>query len=161
MFSTTQKKEDVLKAKIVHIPTTPSTSTNWRMRKARAKAAAKLQGLLHRRGTGSAMRGEKESARKKINANTNMQNQQTPKHPLQHRTPNNKQRPKAAVHLAMPAITVKRAATSEAKKDDKNTEESEAEVETVYHDRDAEDAMSESSRWSGEIPEKYVCFHNS
>ena len=58
----------------------------------------------------------------------------------------------------MPAITVKRAATSEAKKDDKGAEESEAEVETVYHDRDAEDAMSESSRWSGEtdIPEKYV-----
>ena len=76
-------------------------------------------------------------------------------------------KPKAAapaivrkVHLAMPAITVKRAATSEAKKDDKGAEESEAEVETVYHDRDAEDAMSESSRWSGEtdIPEKYVCF---
>ena len=64
------------------------------------------------------------------------------------------------VHIAMPAITVKRAATSEVKKDDKNTEESEAEVETVHHDRDAEDAMSESSRWSGEteIPEKYVWF---
>ena len=60
----------------------------------------------------------------------------------------------------MPAITVKRAATSEAKKNDKGAEESEAEVETVYHDRDAEDAMSESSRWSGEtnIPEKYVWF---
>ena len=60
----------------------------------------------------------------------------------------------------MPAITVKRAATSEVKKDDKNTEESEAEVETVHHDRDAEDAMSKSSRWSGEteIPGKYVWF---
>ena len=60
----------------------------------------------------------------------------------------------------MPAITVKRAATSEVKKDDKNTEESEAEVETVYHDRDAEDTMSQSSRWSGEteILEKYVWF---
>ena len=60
----------------------------------------------------------------------------------------------------MPAITVKRAATSEAKKNDKGAEESEAEVKTVYHDRDAEDAMSESSRWSGEtdIPEKYVWF---
>ena len=76
-------------------------------------------------------------------------------------------KPKAAapaivrkVHIAMPAITVKRAATSKAKKDDKGAEESEAEVETVYHDRDAEDAMSESSRWSGEtdIPEKYVWF---
>ena len=60
----------------------------------------------------------------------------------------------------MPAIVVKRAATSEAKQDDKGAEESEAEVETVYHDRDAEDAMSESSWWSGEtdIPEKYVWF---
>ena len=72
-------------------------------------------------------------------------------------------KPKAAapaiarkVHIAMPAITVKRAATSEAKKNDKGAEESEAEVETVHHDRDAEDAMSESSRWSGEtdIPER-------
>ena len=54
------------------------------------------------------------------------------------------------VHIAMPAITVTRAATSEAKKSDKHAEESEAEVETMYHDRDAEDAMSESSRWSGE-----------
>ena len=50
----------------------------------------------------------------------------------------------------MPAITVKRAATSEAKKNDKGAEESEAEV----------DAMSESSWWSGEtdIPEKHVWF---
>ena len=48
----------------------------------------------------------------------------------------------------MPAITVKRAATSEAKMNDKGAEESE--VETVHHDRGAEDAMSESSRWSGE-----------
>ena len=87
--------------------------------------------------------------------------------------PNSKQqakaqsKPKAAapaivrkVHIAMPAITVKRAATSEAKKSDRHTEESEAEVETVCHDRDAEDAMSESSRWSGEteIYEKYVWF---
>ena len=64
------------------------------------------------------------------------------------------------VHIAMPAITVKKAATSEAKKDDKGAEESEAEVETVYHDRDAEDAMSESSRWSDEtdMPEKHVRF---
>ena len=60
----------------------------------------------------------------------------------------------------MPAITVKRATTSDPKKNDKGAEESEAEVETVYHDRDAEDAMSESSRWSGEtdIPEKYMWF---
>ena len=79
-------------------------------------------------------------------------------------------KPKAAapaivrkVHIAMPAITVKRAATSEARKGDKHAEESEAEVETVYHDRDAENAMSESSRWSGEtdIPEKYVQFQES
>ena len=52
------------------------------------------------------------------------------------------------------------ATTSEVKKDSKNAEESEAEVETVHHDRDAEDAVSEFSRWSGEteIPEKYVWF---
>ena len=83
--------------------------------------------------------------------------------------PNAKQQAKAQakppaivrqVLIAMPAITAKRAATSEAKKDNKGAEESEAEVETVHHDRDAEDAMSESSRWSGEpdIPEKYVWF---
>ena len=53
----------------------------------------------------------------------------------------------------MPAITVKRAATSEAKNSDKHAEESEAEVETVYHDRDAEDAVGET-----ETPEKYVWF---
>ena len=170
MFSITRRKEDVLKARIVHIPTTPSTSTNWTTRKARAKAAAKRQGLLHQRGTGPAMHGEKESARKGTNANTNTLNQQTPKHPLQRLTPSKAKaqaKPKAAapaivrkVHIAMPAITVKRAATSEAKKGDRHAEESEAEVETVYHDRDAEDAMSESSRWSGEteIPEKYVWF---
>ena len=50
--------------------------------------------------------------------------------------------------------------TSEAKNDDKGTEQNEAEVETVYHDRDAEDAVSESLRRSGEadISEKYVWF---
>ena len=76
-------------------------------------------------------------------------------------------KPKAAapaivrkVHIAMPATTVKRAATSETEKGDEHAEESEAEVKTVYHDRDAEDAISESSRWSGEtaIPEKYKWF---
>ena len=83
--------------------------------------------------------------------------------------PNAKQQAKAQAkpnaivrkaHVAMPAITVKRAATSEAKKNDKGAEESEAEVESVHHDRDAEDAASESSRWSGETdtPEKYVWF---
>ena len=103
------------------------------------------------------MHGEKESARRGINANT--LNQQTPNAKQQAKA---QAEPKAAapaivrkVHIAMPAITVKRAATGEAKKSD--TEES---VETVYHDRDAEDAMSESSRWSGEteIPEKHVWF---
>ena len=83
--------------------------------------------------------------------------------------PKAKAKPKAAapvvvrkVHLAMPAITVKRAATSEVKKDNKNAEESEAEVEIVYHDRGAEDATRESSRWSGETetPEKHVWLDN-
>ena len=34
------------------------------------------------------------SAQKGINASRSMQNQQTPRHPLQHRTPNNRQRHK-------------------------------------------------------------------
>ena len=137
------------------------------MRRARAQAAAKHHGLLHRGGTGPAMHGEKESARRGIIANSSTLSQQTPKHPP---APNAKQqakaqaKPKAAtpaiarkVHIAMPAITVKRAATSEAKKSDKHAEESEVEVETVHHDHDAED---EASRWSGEteILEKYVRF---
>ena len=71
MFSIIRKKEGVLKAKNVYIPTIPSTSASWTQRKARAKAAVKLQGLLHRRGTGSAMRGGKENAQKGISANTN------------------------------------------------------------------------------------------
>ena len=134
--------------------------------KGRAQAKAKLQGLLHRGGMESATHGGKESAQQGISAEPANPKASAP-------APNAKQqakaqaKPKAAapaivrkVHIAMPAITVKRAATSEAKKDDKGAEESEAEVETVYHDRDAEDAMSESSRWSGEtdIPEKYVWF---
>ena len=56
-------------------------------------------------------------------------------------------KPKAAapaivrkVNIAMPAITVQRAATSEAKRGDKHAEDSEAEAEAVHHDRDAEDA---------------------
>ena len=97
---------------------------------------------------GSATHAGKESAQKGISANTSKLNQRT-----KQATGESTSQPKAAapatvrkVHIAMPAITVKRAATSEAKKDDKGAEESEAEVKTVYHDRDAEDAMSESSR---------------
>ena len=44
----------------------------------------------------------------------------------------------------MPALAIM---ASECKKDDNVVEESEAETD---HDRGAEDAMSESSRWSGE-----------
>ena len=75
-------------------------------------------------------------------------NQQTPKHPLQRLTPSNRQRRTPSPKQLLQQLCAKHA------------EESEAEVETVYHDRDAEDAMSESSRWSGEteIPEKYVWF---
>ena len=81
------------------------------------------------------MHGEKESARSRINDAKQQAKAQA--------------KPKAAapaivrkVRVAMPPIAVKRAATSEAKKGDKRAEESEAEVETVYHDRDAEDAVS-------------------
>ena len=58
--------------------------------KGRAKAKARVQGLLHRRETESATHGEKESAQRGISANTSTPNQRTPKHPLQHLTPSNK-----------------------------------------------------------------------
>ena len=108
---------------------------------------SKEQERLHQRGTEFATHGEKESAQKGISANTSTLNQRTPKRQLRRPMPNN--RPK---HRPSPK--------QQPKKGDKGAEESEAEVETVYHDRDAEDAMTESSRWSGEtdIPEKYVWF---
>ena len=116
---------------------------------------------------GSTMHGEKESAQMQIQTRrtskpqsirSSAQRQTTGKGASQAHSRSSSNCEK--VHIAMPAITVKRAATSEAKKSDKHAEESEAEAETVYHDRDAEDAMSESSQWSGEteMPEKYVWF---
>ena len=155
-----------LKGKIVPIPITPSTSTNWTTTKGRAKEKAKVQGLLHRRGMESATHGGKESAQQGISANTNMLNQQTPKHPLLRLTPSNRPKHRPSTKQQFQQLSerftsqcppsLSREPRSEAKKDDKGAEESEA----VYHDRDAEDAMSESSRWSGEtdIPEKYVWF---
>ena len=81
------------------------------------------------KGKGS-MRGEKESAQKGISAKNKRAEPANPKASAP--APNAKQqakaqaKPKAAapaivkkVHIAMPAITVKRAATSETKKDDK------------------------------------------
>ena len=160
--STTRKKEDVSKGKIVHIPITPSTSTSWTIIKERAKATARQRGLVcYAWRAGKCTKGDQckhaEPANPKASAPAPNAKQQAKA----------QAKPKAAapaivrkVHIAMPAITVKRAATSEAKMNDKGAEESEAEVETVHHDRGAEDAMSESSRWSGEtdIPEKYVWF---
>ena len=154
-------KEDVSKERIVHIPTTPSASANWTMIKERAKAAAKQQGLLHRRGTGSAMHGEKESARKGVNANTSTLNQQTPKHPLLRLTPNNRPRHKPSakqrvrkVHIAMPAREPRLRKPKRATRTLRRVKPRSRPCITIVM------PMSESSRWSGEteIPEKYVWF---
>ena len=81
--------------------------------------------------------------------------------------PKSKSAPKAAAPvivkraIAMPAIVLKQSVPAgkvSFKKDVDHVEPEEA--ETVYHERDDDDVMSESSRWSGEpeIPEKMVWF---
>ena len=81
--------------------------------------------------------------------------------------PKSKSAPKAAAPaivkraIAMPAIVLKQSVPAgkvSFKKDVDRVEPEEA--ETFYHERDDDDVMSESSRWSGEseIPEKMVWF---